>query len=86
MVLRELIVAVDDKTCRHAWSARGEPLIHHSASIQVFSDGPDKCRIVWIADLMPNEVAEAVGEMIQHGLNTIKQTLESSLAVGDDSQ
>ena len=76
MVVRELIVAVDDQTCRHAWSARGEPLTHHNASIQVFSDGPDKCRIVWIADLMPNEAAEAVGEMIDEGLATMKQTLE----------
>jgi hypothetical protein len=31
---------------------------------------------------MPNEVAEAIGEMIQHGLNTIKQTLESRPAGG----
>src|SRR5216117_2572064 len=80
MVVRELIVAVDDETCRHSWSARGEPLTHHNASIQVFSNGHNKCRVVWIADLMPNEVAEAIGEMIQHGLNTMKQTLESSLA------
>ena len=76
MVVRELIVAVDDQTCRHSWSARGEPLTHHNASIQVFSDGPDKCRIVWIADLMPNEAAEAVGEMIDEALATMKQTLE----------
>ena len=82
MVVRELIVDVDDKTCRHSWSARGEPLTHHNASIQVFSDGHDKCRVVWIADLMPNEVAEAIGEMIQHGLNTMKQTLENSPAGG----
>ena len=77
MVVRELIVDVDDKTCRHSWSARGEPFTHHNASIQVFSEGHDKCRVVWIADLMPNEVAETIGEMIQHGLNTMKQTLES---------
>ena len=36
MVVHELIVDVDDKTCRHSWSARGEPLTHHNASIQVF--------------------------------------------------
>jgi hypothetical protein len=30
MVVRELIVDVDDKTCRHSWSARGEPLTHHN--------------------------------------------------------
>jgi hypothetical protein len=29
---------------------------------------------------MPNEVAEAIAEMIQQGLNTMKQTLESSRA------
>ena len=78
MVIRELIVDVDDKTCRHAWSARGEPLTHHNASLQVFSDGADKCRVVWIADLLPNEVAETVDEMIQRGLSTMKETLEKS--------
>ena len=78
MVARELIVDVDDKTCRHSWSARGEPLTHHNAAIQVFSRGDKKCRVVWIADLMPNEVAETVGEMIQRGLDTMKRTLESN--------
>ena len=82
MVVRELIVAVDDQTCRHSWSARGEPITHHNASIQVFSDGREKCRVVWIADLLPNEAAEAVGEMIQHGLTTMKQALESTPAGG----
>ena len=43
MVVRELIVDVDDKTCRHSWSARGKPLIHHNASVQVFSVGDGKC-------------------------------------------
>jgi hypothetical protein len=80
MVVPELIVNVDDKTCRHSWSARGAPLTHHNASVQVFSEGHDKCRVIWIADLMPNEVAQAIGEMIQRGLNTMKQTLESSPA------
>ena len=41
MAMREVIVAVDDKTRRHAWSARGEPLTHHNASIQVFAKGND---------------------------------------------
>ena len=57
-------------------SARGAPLAHHNASVQVFADGDDKCRVVWIADLMPNEVADAIAEMIQQALNRMKQTLE----------
>jgi hypothetical protein len=80
MVVRELIVDVDDKTCRHSWSARGKPLTHHNASVQVFSEGQNKCRIVWIADLMPNEVAETIGGMIHQALQTMKQTLESGSA------
>jgi carbon monoxide dehydrogenase subunit G len=82
MVVRELIVDVDDKTRRHSWSARGGTLTHHNASIQVFADGDDKCRVVWIADLLPNDAAKAIGEMIQQGLNTMKLTLESSPADG----
>jgi hypothetical protein len=78
MVVRELIIDVDDETCRHSWSARGESLIHHNASIQVFSGGPEKCRVVWIADVLPNDVSATVREMIQQALNAMKQTLEKA--------
>jgi hypothetical protein len=77
MVVRELIVDVDDETRRHSWSARSEPFTHHNASVQVFPEGKDRCRVVWIADLMPDEVAEATGDMIQQGLDTMKRTLEN---------
>ena len=80
MVVRELIVSIDDRTCRHSWSPRGEPLTHHNAAVQVFSECQEKCRVVWIADLMPNEVADAITEIIQQGLDAIKQTLESNRA------
>src|SRR5262245_7502837 len=53
MVVRELIVDVDDDTQRHSWSVRSEPFTHHNASLQVFPEGEDECRVVWIADLMP---------------------------------
>lgn len=76
MTIREIIVDVDDQRFRHAWSARGGPLTHHNASLQVFAEGEETCRIVWIADLMPNEVSGAIAEMIQQGLETMKATLE----------
>ena len=77
MVVRELIVAVDDETCRHAWSARGEPFTHHNASIQVFAQGDGKSRAVWIADVMPDDVAGTVGEMMSQALTVMKKTLEA---------
>ena len=70
------------KTAAHAWSARGAPLTHHNASVQVFPDSDEKCRVVWIADLMPDEVAEAIAEMIEQGLSRMKQTLEASPTTG----
>jgi len=76
MVVREVIVAVDDETFRHAWSVRGEPFIHHNASIQVFTEGVAKSRVVWIADLLPNEVADNVEKMMLQGLDVMKRTLE----------
>lgn len=35
------------------------------------------CRLVWIADLLPNDVAEAVSGMIVKGFEVMKLTLES---------
>ena len=77
MTIREIIVDVDDRNFRHSWSARGEPFTHHNASIQVFVEDDNICRLVWIADLLPNEIADAIAEMIEQGLQTMKATLEA---------
>lgn len=75
MVVRELIVDVDDEARRVAWSAVGGSMTHHNASAQVFPDGAG-CRFVWIADLLPNEVAPAIAALIEQGIAVIKETLE----------
>jgi hypothetical protein len=77
MTVRELIVSIDDQTFRHSWSVRSDMLKHHNASAQVFSEGPEKCRVVWIADVMPNAAAAIMDGMIQQGLSAMKQTLEA---------
>ena len=76
MVVRELIVDVDDQARRVVWSAVGASMTHHNASAQVLPDGAGRCRFVWIADLLPNEVAPAIAAMIEQGIAVIKQTLE----------
>jgi hypothetical protein len=77
MVAKELIVDVDDKAMRLVWSARSERLEHHNASIQVFEDGPGRCRVVWIADVLPHEAAKMVGAMMENAMPIMKKTLES---------
>jgi hypothetical protein len=76
MVARELIVDVDDVARRVAWAVVGGMMTHHNASAQVFPDGAAGSRFVWIADLLPHEVAPAITAMIEQGLAIIKQTLE----------
>ena len=75
-VARELIVDVDEQARRLAWAAVGEPFTHYNASAQVFPDGPGRTRFVWIADLLPHEMAPTVTGLIEQGLTVIKRTLE----------
>ena len=78
MVVRELIVDVDDAARRVAWSAVGGRLSHHNASTQVFAGDGGTSRVVWIADLLPHELAPAIAGMIEHGLGAMRKTLEES--------
>jgi carbon monoxide dehydrogenase subunit G len=75
LVARELIVDVDDEARRLVWAVVGGRLTHHNASMQVF-DEAGRSRVVWIADLLPNELASTIAGLIEQGLATMKKTLE----------
>lgn len=76
MVVKELIVDLDDAARRLAWSATGGRLSHHNASMQVFARGEKRTRAVWTADLLPNEMARQIAAMIDQGCAVMKKTLE----------
>jgi carbon monoxide dehydrogenase subunit G len=76
--VREIIIDLDDQARRLAWSATGGRLTHHNASAQVFADGAGKSRFVWIADLLPNELAPVIASMIEQGIATVKRTLDGA--------
>jgi len=85
MVVRELIVTVDDGERRVVWSAVGGSLTHHNGSAQVFADANGLTRVVWIADLLPDEAAAAIGAMMEQGMAVMKQTLDR-LAADEQSE
>src|SRR5262245_53257523 len=76
MVVRELIIDVDDAARRLVWSVVGGPMTHHNASLQVFAEGNGGSRVVWIADLLPNDLAATIAGMIEQGMGVMRQTLE----------
>jgi carbon monoxide dehydrogenase subunit G len=71
---REVIVDLDDAARRIVWSASGGRLSHHNASAQVFADG-GRTKVVWIADLLPNEMKPAISGMIDAGAAAMQKAL-----------
>jgi uncharacterized Fe-S cluster-containing protein len=59
-VAREILVDSDDQRQRLVYAINNERLKHYSASVQVIADGDGKCRLVWIIDMLPNELAAYV--------------------------
>ena len=78
VVAKELIVDVDDANRRLVWAAVGGRLTHHNASVQVFAEGLGSSRLVWIADLLPDELAPFITGMIDEGTAAMKRTLEGA--------
>jgi carbon monoxide dehydrogenase subunit G len=76
MVVRELIVDIDDQARRFVWAAVGGRLSHHNASMQVFAEGEGRSRLVWIADFLPGGLAQDIGALIDQAAAVIKPTLE----------
>jgi len=77
LVARELIVDVDDAARRVVWAVVGSALLtHHNASLQVLDAGGRRSRVVWIADLLPHEVAGDIRGLIEQGMAVMKKTLE----------
>ena len=76
MVVRELIVDLDDTARRLVWSASGGRLSHHNASAQVFADGDKRSRLDWTADLLPDELAGEIRTMMEHGGAAMKKAFE----------
>ncbi len=83
MVVRELIVDVDHDVRRLAYAVIDSPSVirHHHATFEVV-EGPDgSTRIVWVADVSPDEAAEVVGPMMRTGAEAMSMTLDTVSAV-----
>jgi carbon monoxide dehydrogenase subunit G len=76
MVVRELIVDVNDEQRRVVWSAVGGALTHHNGSAQVFPEDGGKSRVVWIADLLPHEMADPISSLMDEGMKAMKAALD----------
>ncbi|GIH03978.1 hypothetical protein Rhe02_20450 [Rhizocola hellebori] len=77
--IRELIVSIDHSLRRMAYTVvEGQrlPLAYHHAAFQVFDDG-ERCRLVWLTDVLPHAMEAAVRARVERGIAEIAQTLEA---------
>jgi uncharacterized protein YndB with AHSA1/START domain len=77
MVVREEIVAVDEAARRVAWAIVGQQFHHYNGAAQLF-DHANGTRFVWTTDLLPDELAPKVDEMMTAGIAAIKKTIEAA--------
>jgi carbon monoxide dehydrogenase subunit G len=68
-VARELLVDCDDERRRLVYAVVSERVKQHSASVQVLPGGDGVTQLIWIVDLLPNEIAPYIeGQMDQAAL------------------
>ena len=77
LVAREQLVAREDDVQRIAYASVGGRATHHNASVQVFANG-EGARVVWITDVLPDELATPMAEMMDRGIEVMRKTLRRS--------
>jgi carbon monoxide dehydrogenase subunit G len=75
-VARELLVDIDDKSRRLVYAEPGGRFITRSASVQVFANDERGSRVVWIIDMLPNELARFIAANMDKAAAAMKRTLE----------
>jgi polyketide cyclase/dehydrase/lipid transport protein len=77
-VARERFVALDHENRRIVYAVVGGSMrpAHDNASMQVLADGEGRCRLIWIHDVLPDDLAPALDAAMTRGSAVIKHTFE----------
>jgi uncharacterized protein YndB with AHSA1/START domain len=76
VVAREEILSIDPAQRRVAWAILGQQFKHYNSAAWVETEPNGGSRFVWITDLLPNELAARVDQMMAAGIAAAKKTLE----------
>jgi hypothetical protein len=79
-VVKERIVTVSDQERRLAYAAVEGRASHHNAYLQVFAAPNGQSRVLWVTDLLPDEMRGPIEQMVELGSTAMARTLERSYA------
>ena len=74
-VARELLVDCDQARRRLVYAVVSERVKHYNASVQVVADGASRSRLVWIVDVLPNDIAPYIDAQMDQAALAMQNTL-----------
>ena len=77
-VAREQFVDCNDERRRLVYAIKNERLTQHSASVQIIPDGDERCRMIWITDVLPHEIAGYIDQQMELGAKAMQNKLGGS--------
>jgi len=75
VTVREPIVTLDEAGRRLVWSVKGLRATHYNSSVEVIADG-EATRVVWIADFLPDDLADEIDAAMQAGSQAMQAALD----------
>jgi hypothetical protein len=87
-VVVEPIVSLNDDLRRLVWTAQvGIPgLAHYNGAVQVYPREIGGSRVVWTADVLPDEAAAPIGAMVREGAIAMNTALTRLAKAGASSE
>jgi hypothetical protein len=79
-VAREVLVTMDEARKRMVYAVASERVKQHSASIQVVADGENRSRMIWITDVLPNEIAPYIDGQMDLGAAAMQKNFRRDAA------
>jgi carbon monoxide dehydrogenase subunit G len=79
-VARELLIDCDDTRQRLVYAVIGERVKHYNASVQVIADGEARSRLIWIVNLLPNEIAPYIAGQMDQAAPVMQKALDRGSA------
>jgi hypothetical protein len=87
MVVVEPIVSVNEELRRLVWTVQDGPpgLRHYNGAVQVYGREIGGSRVVWMADILPDEAAAPIGAMMREGAVAMNTTFSHLAKAGAKS-
>ena len=79
-VAREVLVDCDDPRQRLVYAVISERVKHYNASVQVTADGEARSRLIWIVDLLPNDIAPYIAGQMDQAAPAMQKALDRGTA------